>query len=65
MSQTDYRSGQWGTTCAVVNLIGVYPEYENEYEYVCDIESVTGTGPSNKYNGEQEDCDAGASTNPQ
>ena len=42
--------------------VGVSPEYENENEYVCDIESVTGTGPSHKYNGEQEDCDAEAST---
>ena len=45
--------------------IGVSPEYENENEYVCEIESVTGTGPSQKYNGEQEECDAEASTNPQ
>ena len=45
--------------------IGVSPEYENENEYVCNIESVTGTGPSHKYTGEQEDRDAEASTNPQ
>ena len=50
---------------AIYVLIGVSPEYENENEYVCDIESVTGTGPSHKYNGEQDDCDAEASTKPQ
>ena len=43
-------------------VIGVSPEYENENEYVCDIESVTGTGPSQKYTAEQEDCDAETAT---
>ena len=50
-------------TVHTVGLIGVSPEYDNEY--VCDIESVTGTGPSHKYTCEQEDCDAEASTSPQ
>ena len=43
-------------------LLGVSPEYENENEYVCDIESVAGTGPSQKYTAEQEDCDAETAT---
>ena len=45
-------------TFVFCRLLGVSPEYENENEYVCDIQSVTGTGPSHKYTGEQEDCDA-------
>ena len=32
----------------LLSVIGVSPEYENENECVCDIESVTGTGPSHK-----------------
>ena len=54
-----------GKNINIRGLLGGSPEYENDNEYVCDIQSVTGTGPSHKYNGEQEDCNAEASTNPQ